>query len=472
MRCSRGAVSPTGVLSRSSSVVVLGLSACLSGCGGHGDRVQARGRAAGSNLLIITIDTLRADRLGCYGWSDAQTPTLDSLAANGYLFESAHAQITSTMPSHASIMTSLYVRTHGVYANEQVLDGRAVTLAEVLAENGYATAAVLGIRALGARSGVTQGFRVEDTPEGAPRGAGDVTSAAVPWLEQWASEKGPFMLWLHYYDPHLPYAPPEAFRSPDSDYSGRFGKEVTVSDMIALGVGDIPHPSESELRHALMLYDGEISYVDSEIARALTALREAGMAKNTIVLVVADHGESHGDHDTFFDHFGLYELTTRIPMIMTIPGRVGGTRIRALVQSIDLMPTMLELLGLEVPPGVEGVFLVPVLEEPGIEVNTAAFSEPTGALQTSVRTSVWKLIQGRRTATLHAGHTELGSVELYDLSRDPLETANVAGTSAGQASALMRKLETWSRGTEPQWGVPDLVDGETRRALEDLGYLR
>jgi arylsulfatase len=369
-------------------------------------------------------------------------------------------------------MTSLYVRTHGVYANEQVLDQRAVTLAEVLTDRGYTTTAILGIRALGTRSGVTQGFRVEDAPIGAPRTADEVTSSVVSWLERQADEEGPFLLWVHYYDAHLPYAPPDGYLRPEPGYGGRFTREVTVSDMIALGAGDMPPPTASELRHALMLYDGEVSYVDSEIARVLRVLRASGLATKTIVLVVADHGESHGDHNIFFDHFGLYDPTSRIPMIMTIPGRTGGTRIRALAQSIDIMPTVLELLGVQAPQGAEGISLVPVLDEPGVEVNVAAFSELTGNLQTSVRTSAWKLIAGIRHATLHAGRTESGSVELYDLSADPLETTNVAGTSPGQASALMRSLETWSKRTKPRWGAPRRVDDETVRALKGLGYLR
>jgi arylsulfatase A-like enzyme len=465
-------VRPRETFSGYSGLAALVLVACLAGCSGDNSRKHAPETAVHRNLLLITIDTLRADRLGCYGWQDAQTPTLDSLAATGYLFESAHAQITSTIPSHASMMTSLYVRSHGVYANQQVLDGRAVTLAEVLDGSGYGTAAILGIRALGARSGVTQGFQMEDAPDGPPRTAGEVTALAIPWLRRRAREGGSFLLWLHYYDPHLPYAPPERFRRADPAFVGRFKTEITVADMMALGDGRIPLPTQPELRHAWMLYDGEISYVDSEIARVLKVMRELGLARNTIVLVVADHGESHGDHGIFFDHFGLYDPTSRIPMIMTIPGWAGGVRIRALVQSIDIMPTLLELLGLGLPQGVEGVSLVPVLEEPGAEVNAAAFSELTGNLQASVRTSAWKLISGIRSATLHAGETRSGSIELYNLRADPGETANVAGASPGQASALMRRLEAWSRRREPRWGAPRRVDDETRKALEELGYLR
>jgi arylsulfatase A-like enzyme len=455
-----------------SGLAALVMVACLARCNGGNGGKQAPETGPRLNLLLITIDTLRADRLGCYGLPDARTPTLDSLAATGYLFESAHAQITSTIPSHASIMTSLYVRSHGVYANQQVLDGRAVTLAEVLNDSGYSTAAILGILALGARSGVTQGFQTENAPDGPPRTAGEVTALAIPWLQRQAREGGSFLLWVHYYDPHLPYAPPERFRRPDLAYEGRFKTEITVADMMALGDGRIPLPTQPELRHAWMLYDGEISYVDSEIARVLGVLRELGLAKDTIVLVVADHGESHGDHGIFFDHFGLYEPTSRIPMITTIPGWAGGVRIRALVQSIDIMPTLLELLGLEIPQGTEGVSLVPVLEEPGAEVNAAAVSELTGNLQTSVRTSAWKLISGNRSATLHAGETRSGSFELYDLRADPGETADVAAANPGQASALMRHLEGWSRRREPRWGMPRRVDDETRRALEELGYLR
>ncbi len=427
----------------------------------------------GMNALLITVDTLRADRLGCYGYGPARTPTIDSLAAHGYQFLDAHVQVTTTVPSHASILTSLYVRSHNVYGNENVLDDRATTLAEVLADSGYFTGAVSAVAFMGVESGIGQGFRTFDAPRLGERAALAVSRLASTWLESMAGSDRKFFLWVHYFDPHLPYSPPMQFRRLLSNYEGRFEEGLTIHDMRILNAGRIPSPSPSERSQIDMLYDSEVSHVDFEIGRLLGTLRDTGLARRTIVFLLADHGESHGEHDIFYDHFGLYEPTTWIPMVLAIPGWRHGRTIGALAQSIDVMPTLLDLLGFAAPAGVEGCSLVPVLQGRGVEVNDECHAELTGRLQASVRTTGWKLILGLQTHTFDSGlGTEEGSVELYDLNNDPAETVNVAVDRPDQVAALRDSYAGWRRRSRPRWQQGERLDEQTRMSLRELGYLQ
>jgi arylsulfatase A-like enzyme len=427
--------------------------------------------ARGCNLILIVVDTLRADRLGCYGWPDASTPTLDSLAARGFLFESAFAQITTTVPSHASIMTSLYPRSHGIYGNDGVLPAAANTMAEALQAAGYRTGAVVGVSFIGPGSGLTQGFQHADAPR-VVRRAAEVTSLAIEWLRA-ASGEDPFFLWVHYYDTHLPYDPPYGFRRKEPGYRGRFQSRITIAGMRAICSGQVPVPDEQELKHVSMLYDGEVSYVDSEVGRLLGTLRSMGLHDETVVAITADHGESHGEHGVYFDHIGLYDPTARIPLLLTVPGQRFGRRIASLVQSVDIMPTLLELMGAEAPAGVEGVSLVPVLRQPGLEVNSVAYSEHNDGALAAIRTGAWKLVLGLKNLYLRDDwQRRAGERELYDLREDPSETLNVGAIQRDQEMALAEQLQAWLAQADPKWGRPRRLDAETEQVLRQLGYLR
>jgi arylsulfatase A-like enzyme len=451
-------------------------AACLVAVG-LGYRTRQGGRpvdfrrvARGKNLLLIIVDTLRADRLRCYGYGEAHTPTLDSLAQRGVLFENAFAQITTTVPSHASIMTSLYPKSHGIYGNDGVLPAAATTLAEVMEGAGYATGAVVGVSFVGRGSGLGQGFDSADAPR-VVRRATEVTTLAVEWLRRHADDR--FFLWVHYYDPHLPYDPPYRFRRPEPTYEGRFQTRITIAGMRAITSGRVPLPNDEELGHVDMLYDGEVAYVDDEIGRLLHELASWELADETVVVLTADHGESHGEHAVYFDHVGLYEPTARVPLLLVLPRLALGRRVPALTQTIDIMPTVLELLGLSVPGGLEGVSLLPALECPGIEVNRAAYSEHNDGALAAVRTSAWKLILGlkhlyfRRSWQRHAGQ-----MELYDLREDPGETVDAGPLGASQRTALAKDLRSWLREGEPRWGRRRRLDDQTEKVLRELGYLQ
>jgi arylsulfatase A-like enzyme len=343
----------------------------------------AAGRAAqtaepGSkpNVLLITVDTLRADHLGSYGFPQETSAHIDALARDGVLFERAIAASGATAPSHASIMTSRYIRGHSVgYINGATRLEGARTLAEIFLDGGYATGAFVGNMVLRRGSGFERGFEVYDDELTVPehnrsrvfeRTAEQTTERALAWLGREETRDRPFFLWVHYQDPHGPYTPP-------SDYEKRFrtpsppGEEKLPVLQNNTGWGGIPAyqliddqrlPSDYRGRYA-----GEIAYMDHALGRLIDAVDSHSPGRETVVLVTADHGESLGENDRWFVHF--YTTTPEIahvPMILRAPGLAPARR-SELVHHVDVMPTLLELAGLPVPDGARGIALGPHLRQ-------------------------------------------------------------------------------------------------------------
>ena len=301
-------------------------------------------RLKGANILLVTLDTTRANRLGCYGYADAETPALDALARDGVLFERCITPTAFTLPSHASIMTGRYPASHGVRINgDLALADAQTTLAERLSEAGYRTGAFIGAFVLDGRWGLKQGFEhYDDNFElkpgeqldlaGVQRPGDKVVDAALKWLQQ--TDTRPFFAWVHLYDPHTPYEPPEPWRSRLND----------------------------SLSH---LYDGEIAFADSQVGRLLDWLASQGLDKRTIVIAVGDHGEGLGSHGEAEHGYFVYEYAVHVPFIVRLPvGGFRGIRVPAQVRTIDLVPTLLELIGAGTPSGIDGESLTPLLAHP------------------------------------------------------------------------------------------------------------
>jgi len=366
----------------------------------------ARRAPRGPNLLLITIDTLRADHVGAYGAAEARTPRLDALATGGVRFEQAQSSAPLTGPSHATILTGQYPPLHGVRDNIVfVLGDKQRTLAEILKDNGYRTAAFVGAYPVAAAFGFRQGFDVfrEDFKEspipgaGAQRRANEVADDAIPWLT--AKEKAPFFAWLHLYDPHAPYDPPEPFKS---EFPG----------------------------HA---YDGEIAFTDAELGRVLDALKAAGLAENTVVAVVADHGESLGEHGELTHAVLIYEATLRVPFLLAGPGVPTGVVVKPRVGTIDLVPTVLRLLGLDPPADLPGRDLRPAFRGERLAQDPHYAESIFGRLNcrwSSLRALTegdYKLVEGSRT-------------ELFDLARDPRESQNLAAQEMDRVGKMRATL--------------------------------
>jgi len=400
------------------------------------------GSASGFHVLLITLDTTRADHLGCYGHAAAKTPVLDRLAAEGVRFADAVSPAPITLTSHATMLTGHDPPRHGVRHNGDFrLDQRFVSLAEVLQSKGYATSAFISAFVLDARFGLKQGFDVyddtvnvaEDPSFGySERPANAVTDAALRWLRGHDRSK-PFFAWVHYYDPHHPCAPPQPYAS----------------------------------MFRANLYDGEIAFMDAQIGRLIAAIDELRLNDKTLVFVVGDHGESLGEHLEASHSRFLYEATQHVPLILWSPALVSRPAVvdDVVVGVVDVMPTILELLGFPIPSGLDGLSLLHCRESPGRMVymeTLAAYMESGWAPLYGLRRHQDKYILAPRP-------------EYYDLATDPRELQNLYGRTSRPAAAELaeemarRIAESPSIEAVAASAVP--LDLEARRRLESLGYV-
>jgi arylsulfatase A-like enzyme/Flp pilus assembly protein TadD len=390
-------------------------------------------------VVLVTIDTLRPDHLHCYGYPDIETPNLDALAGHGVLFENAVAQAPLTPPSHASIFTGQYPTVHHVRnTGGFILPSSSQPLARILQEHGWDTAAFVSSAVLKKVIGFNNGFSVyddqmprqgnkEEFGEDAERRGGDTVDRALHWLSTQSGK--PYFLWVHLYDPHLPYEPPSPFKE---NYSGR-------------------------------PYDGEIAYTDQQLGRLLEAVGKKAPADKTIIAVLSDHGESLSEHGEFTHGVFLYDATMRIAFMMAGPGIPGGTRVSQQVRSIDFLPTLLALLDGKPPANIQGVSLLPALS--GKTVDTEISYEETLYPKLALG---WAELRGIRTN--HWKYIRAPKPELYDLTKDPKETTNVIGQHPAEVEKLAAQLKSVVGGGSEKVEM-NMMDGREMAQLRSLGYL-
>ncbi len=427
------------------------------------------------NLLLLTIDTLRADHLGCYGYERNTSPALDSLAESGICFTRAFCQRPKTSPSFASIMTGTYPARHGIHGSMQKLDPSNQTLAEYLKEAGWTTAAVITNGNLYPTFGFDQGF---DTYLYGHKNAEKGTDLAIEWLEQHAVSAEPWFLWVHHTDPHTPYSP----RAP---YDKIFGADD----------GQRRDATERQID----LYDGEIRFTDDQVSRLIEWITTIGLMERTLFVFTADHGESLGEHDYYYKH-GLhpYEPSARIPLFVSAAGIVPrATTSSALVEAVDILPTILEALDIDFDASVQGRSFLPVaLQIEGAVPKDFVFIEAgynehdsvgrTRALRRGTMKYIHRLTTWARRprglgsfmwtmdARLEGG---LAPDELYDLRLDPAETVNLVMSKRGLALNERRVLNAFAfliaSASSIEFGEElTEFDEETYKALRSLGYLK
>jgi len=401
------------------------------------------------NIVLVTADTLRADRLPAYGYERVRTPHLDAMAAESVLFENASTVVPLTLPSHASMFTGTFPMYHGVRDNGgYYLDEKHQTLAETLRDNGYKTGGFVAAFVLDSRWGLSQGFdRYYDefdfqkferiALDTVQRPGGEVLEEALGWMDD--VKDGPFFSWLHFYDAHTPWEAPEPFFS---QYQGYRGSR----------------------------YDAEIAYVDSLMGELFDWLETNGLEDDTIVVFIADHGESLGQHKENTHGFFIYDATMRVPFILKTPYRQlgGGRRVGAQVRSIDLMPTLLELVGIEAPEAVQGTSLVPLASGEMDDLGLYAYGEsfyPRNHYG-------WSELKSIRNESLH--FIDAPRPELFDVREDPRQQTNLANQRAATVGRLKAKLdaliaELGVEGIDEQ--APETLDAETQQQLAALGYL-
>ncbi len=405
-------------------IVLLALSSCSSSSGPPDRR----------NVILVSVDTLRADYLSCYGSEKASTPGFDRIAREGLLFENAASAAPTTLPAHASLLTGTSPFEHWVHDNVGFrLRQDLPTLASTLKARGYRTGGFVGSFVLDRKFGLARGFDVysDETPEtdrGLRERRGEkVLEDAVAWIGR--EDQAPFFAFLHFFDPHRPYDPPPPFAPTEGNFDA--------------------------------LYRGEVSYVDSLLQRLLAFLDARGLSESTVLVVTADHGESLGEHGEDTHGFFLYQSTLHVPLLIRAPGIRRGHRASALVRTIDIAPTLLELLGVEAPSSFEGVSFVSATGEvktPDVEAHAETFVPRLHygwSELRSLRRGNWKLILAPRS-------------ELYDVDSDPGEERNRIDEEETGARSLLEKLEELPG---PENVQPESLDPGTLASLHALGYL-
>ena len=397
------------------------------------------------NVIFITVDTLRSDHLGCYGYGGVKTPNIDGLAERGTMFKNAISQVPLTLPSHCSLFTSTYPQFNAVRDNgRDRLEQSAVTLAERMQENGYATAAFVGAFVLDSKFGLDQGFDTygDHMPRkygadiiehmAAERTADKVTDAAVRWLRDKKASKN--FLWVHYFDPHAVYNPPEPY------------SEIYKDN----------------------LYDGEIAFTDEHIGVLLAAVKELKLDEEPLIIFAADHGEGLGEHGEFGHSVFVYDTTVKVPLIFSCPGLVAeGKVIEEQVRLTDVMPTILDFLQVEKNKEIQGKSLIGLMKGRIKSLNLPAYSE---SLHAKLRYN-WSELQSFRTAEWK--YIKSPEPELYNIKEDPQELVNLAGSRMDVVKELDNRLETFLTETSSSQVPATAVemDEETKRKLMSLGYI-
>ena len=450
-----------------------GLSCLALGLACGPDSAELRRRDPRPNIVLISMDTTRADHLSAYGYERDTSPSLRVLADQGMRFEVAYAPSATTGPSHASLFTALAPIAHGVAKNGWPLAAEFETLAEILNGAGYETAAVMSSYVLSSRFGFDQGFGHFDTDfsqADVPAGdrlwegeivpgkfhgrADDTTRRALEWLDERLQPELPLFLFVHYFDPHTPYLPPEGYSPPFE-----------------------PGPREAlKLNRTIFFYDTLIAFTDREIGRLLAGLEARGLEGDTLVVVTGDHGEGLMSHGHMFHGVHIYEEGVRIPLIARWPGHIpAGVVVPGPVGLTDLAPTVLDLAGVSFPASAQGRSLAEALlasgeldpsrpvhlyrrRYAGGEVVEGIYAEGE---KFGLRRGRWKLIEGPGEGTL----------ELFDLETDPGEQTNLAGQEPERTARMREEIAAWRRAHTLEVGDERIPSAEERMRLEALGYV-
>jgi arylsulfatase A-like enzyme len=434
------------------------------------------------NLVMISIDTLRADRLSTYGNPRPTSPRIDGLADEGVVFENAFSHSPKTAASHMTLFTGLYPEAHRVrnrLTGGEMWLGRLSadipTLAEILSAAGYRTHSRNGGGNMHGDIGFSRGFETYSQPRRAD--ARGIFRSAIRQLRALSAGRDPFFLFVHTYQVHSPYLPPERYRDlfVDPTYDGA----ITSNLQELTGGGDfefdnvhrafwsrVDRHSDADRQHLLDLYDACIRFTDDEIGLLLDKIDALGLAETTLVVVLSDHGEEFGEHDGF-EHNALWDEILRVPLIIRVPESIRpgwrGKRIAAPVGLVDVLPTLLELMGLPVPGHLQGNSLVPLVEV-GAPARPWLFAQYRLYGDVALRSGTWKLLR------------RLGKEQLFDLDDDPAELRDVSSSHSDMRQAGAEHIDGVLDTSRAYWklvreGESSEIDSQNRKQLEALGYL-
>lgn len=399
-------------------------------------------------VLFIAIDTLRADHLSCYGYRYKTSPNIDRLACEGVVFLNAYANGIPTTPAFTTIFTGLHSITHRVvsHGGAETLPSGIPLLSEILRDNGFRTCAVDNLFTI--KPYFARGYEYYINPRSkSPHfiRAEEINFEAIKWMKEHRDED--FFLFLHYWDPHSPYLPPEKYRS--IFYQGKDPFALDNKSMEP-AKKQIPYPffkkwhydflgNPSDVNYIIAQYDGEIKYVDDAIGEILEMLKGWGLEEDTLLILTSDHGENLTEHNFFFDHQGLYEPVLHIPLIIRFGEKFSHKRIEGIVQHIDITPTILDILNIKVELEFDGRSFLPLVKGEIEKANDVVVStECTWRAGIAIRKGDWKLIK-----TIDQGLYSTSSKELYNLKRDPQEMENLYGIEREIGNEIELALCNW-----------------------------
>lgn len=432
------------------------------------------------NLVLITIDTLRADHLGAYGYKRAKTPNIDAFADTSVLFERALTVSNNTLPSHLAMLTGRYPQDIGVHRNGFRLPSKVPTIAAVLKKKGYDTAAFISAEALNSRLNIGKGFDVYDEKfniremDQVQRRAPDTVGPAMKWLDK-RSDK-PFFLWIHLFDPHYPYTPPPPY---DTLYGNSYkgpadGSMEYLLTVWGRGVPKAP-VTAADKKRLIDLYDGEIAYLDSSIRPLLSFLNRSDIRKNTAVAFTADHGESLTEHNYLFDHGEfVYQPSIHIPLMIRFPEamNISARRDSTPVQAHDIFATFLALAKTPLPEHTAGMNLALIQKDKGAFHRRLLFAESCRPWHVE-RRGVKEYPNLLKAQTVTDWPFKLiftpyqNKVELYNLENDPGELDNIARENSATTKKLMQALGKWRK----RKFNTAVLDPENMTRLKKLGYV-
>ncbi|MCP5053818.1 MAG: sulfatase [bacterium] len=448
-----------GIICLAAAVVTLAIS--QPGCTQDSRHVTGK-----PNVLLITVDTLRPDYIGCYGSPDVKTPNIDRLAASGVQFMRNVSPSQCTNPSHASILTGLYAGFHGVTDNHTPLTGKAVTLPEVFRQKGYATLGAVSAGHLNPiNSNFSQGFETFLQCEPRELNAAEQNKKFLKELERISSVS--FFAWVHYFDPHGDYIPPPPY---DKMYPVRSEYDpVPPRPEMNLDPKTRSKPVDPDV--IIPLYKGEITYVDSRIGNVIGFLKEKKILDNTLIILVADHGESMTEKGIYFCHNGIYNPVIHVPLIMSFPRKLPrGLRVERLTSSVDIFPTVLEILGTGYRPDrINGRSMVRMFSDPGYQPHAFVVGE---AAYTALRT-IYQ--EGYKFIKTFPTDGSPGARRLYRGWEDYHESLELTDREPERAKKMETLLETWIKSAKRK-GLKSKqrkkLDKKTEETLKSLGYIK
>ncbi len=430
-------------------------------------------RNTNKKILFISLDTVCANKLSVLGATNVSTPNLDAMAAEGAVFTHAFTTDIPTQPSHTALFTGRYGASSGIVSHfhpPAVLAPETPWLPEMLRQRGAKTAAVDHLFSM--KEWFIRGYDDYLVPPGRSRSpASQINQLAFPWFSEHVNDD--FFCFLHFWDAHIPYVPPEPFRSQYTKKSSTWTDPQLLERLQARPsyplfkqnhydlIGDVPN-----LDYIADLHLAEIAYLDHEIGNLFNHLDSLGILDEMIVVVFGDHGEVMYEHESWFDHAGLYDSVVHVPLLIKAPGMIAPTKVDQLVALVDVFPTMLELLDMPEEPGINGHSLVPTLS--GERAPQRAFvplSECTWEAKRGIRTDRWKYIR-----SYDPGLYPCDPEELYDLEADPGETTNVADAYPEVQAELSRCLDQWLVDTLA--GKPDPINDVLAEGLPGLERLK